>query len=206
MIKIIIFDFGGIISGDNNDWDFTYKRFSEVSGLTSAELENIFRTDWEDISVNKKSYFTFFEAIVSSSKKTLSVDALYKIYKNDTKLYMNILDIIKDLKSKGFRVVIFSNESKLGETVRLKKVDNYVDKIYSSATLGLRKPDPEIYKLLFKKERIAYTDALFIDDKNRNIIAAEKLGIRSILYKNPEQLLHELNKQLFEENPNGITQ
>lgn len=192
MIKTIYFDFGGVISEDGNSWDSMYRRIKETTGLTTEELEKIFYTDWEEISVNKKSYITFFEAIVTASKNKLTVKELLEIYDTDTILNLEIIDIIKNLKKKGYRVVLFSNDSKLGEKLRLKKAEKYVDKIYSSATLQLRKPDPKIFKFVLEAENISPNEALFIDDKLRNTVVAEKLGIKSIVYKNPKQLHSEL--------------
>jgi len=119
-----------------------------------------------------------------------------ELYREDTKINQEIVDIMKNLKKKGLRVALLSNDSKLGETFRLKKVEQFVDTIYSSATLHLRKPNPEIFKHVLQKENISPNEALFIDDRERNINAAQALGIKSILYKNPKQLVEELSEHL----------
>jgi len=59
MIKTVFFDFGGIISGDNNSWDSMHKRIKTVTGLATEELDKIFLKHWEDISTNKKSLQNF---------------------------------------------------------------------------------------------------------------------------------------------------
>jgi len=44
------------------------------------------------------------------------------------------------------------------------------------------KPNPEIYRLLLKKYNLNASDCIFFDDVEKNIEAAEKEGIKSILF------------------------
>jgi putative hydrolase of the HAD superfamily len=197
MIKTILFDFGGVISESNRSWDSMHKRIKEVSGLTNEELDEIFHTHWEDISVNKKSFTHFLQDLVVHSKNNLTVEKLEQLYAQDVTINNDVVEIIKNLKKKGYRVVIFANDSKFGEEIRLKKVEKYVDTIYSSATLQLRKPNPAIYKRVLQLENIHPEEALFIDDKERNTVVAERLGIKSIIFKNTVQLQNDLQKLLL---------
>jgi epoxide hydrolase-like predicted phosphatase len=58
-----------------------------------------------------------------------------------------------------------------------------VDEIVISAEVGLAKPDPAIYRLTLAQLGVAPDEALFIDDKLRNVEAAKALGIRSIHFR-----------------------
>jgi len=196
MIKTIFFDFGRVISGNHNSWDGMHKRIKEETGLTAEELDKIFQKHWEDISVNKESETDFLKEVATHAKKEVSVNQLADMFAADTKIDSNVIEIMRNLRDKGLRIVILANESKIGEETRLKKIADVVDEIYSSATLRLRKPDPAIYKFVLRKEKLTPDEALFIDDKERNTVAAEALGIKTILYKNPAQLKEELKKYL----------
>ncbi len=44
----------------------------------------------------------------------------------------------------------------------------------------MRKPDPEIYEYVLQSEEFDAADAIFFDDVEENVKAAEALGIRSI--------------------------
>ena len=56
----------------------------------------------------------------------------------------------------------------------------------------IRKPFPEFYQRLLDRYNVKPEEALFIDDNLRNIIAAEKMGIKSIHFQNPGLLKTEL--------------
>lgn len=54
------------------------------------------------------------------------------------------------------------------------------------------KPEREIYKLCLKRNGLLASESVFIDDKSNNILAAQELGITSILFNTPEQLRSDL--------------
>jgi len=47
---------------------------------------------------------------------------------------------------------------------------------------------------LLDRFQLKAVETLFIDDNDRNINAAEKLGIKSILFHSPQQLKKDLRK------------
>ena len=57
-----------------------------------------------------------------------------------------------------------------------------------SSEVGIRKPFPEIYKLSLKNLGVLPEEAIFIDDRQKNIDGAEAVGIKSILYKDLNDL------------------
>lgn len=196
MIKTIIFDFGGIISENADSWNTMYKRIPERTNLTTEELDEIWKENWIEVSIGKKDLTDILDIFVGRSKNKITTKELLEIYSSDTKLDEDVLEVIRELKNKGFRVIILSNESRVGEKIRLGKIEKFVDKIYSSSSIGLRKPDPQIFNHILSKENLERGETLFIDDKDRNIIAAEALGIKGIVYRNIQQLKEDLGKYI----------
>jgi HAD superfamily hydrolase (TIGR01509 family) len=56
----------------------------------------------------------------------------------------------------------------------------------------MQKPDQEIFELLLKKTKAKPDETVFIDDFEENILAARKMGINCILFRNVRQLRKEL--------------
>ncbi len=56
----------------------------------------------------------------------------------------------------------------------------------------MKKPDENIYQLLFQRYTINPQQAVFVDDNKANIDTAERLGLRGILFTTPEALRKEL--------------
>ncbi|HEY9196385.1 MAG TPA: HAD-IA family hydrolase, partial [Mucilaginibacter sp.] len=70
----------------------------------------------------------------------------------------------------------------------------WFDGVVVSGTEKIRKPAPEFYQLLLDRYQVDPAAALFIDDNYRNVLAAEKVGIKSIHFKSAEELSAELEK------------
>jgi 2-haloacid dehalogenase len=68
----------------------------------------------------------------------------------------------------------------------------WFDGILVSGEENMKKPDPSIYELILERYDINKDHALFIDDSQRNVAAAEKTGIKSIHFKSPAQLKERL--------------
>jgi len=61
-----------------------------------------------------------------------------------------------------------------------------------SAEVGLRKPDPRIFELTAHRLDLPLSACLLIDDKSRNTIAAQAVGMQFITFVSPEQMRREL--------------
>ena len=92
--------------------------------------------------------------------------------------------MIQDLKDKGYKVYYLSNWSawtydllqEAGKFDFLELMDGGV----FSYDVGYMKPDEEIYKILLNKYKINPEEAVFFDDREENIEAANKLGIHGV--------------------------
>jgi putative hydrolase of the HAD superfamily len=56
----------------------------------------------------------------------------------------------------------------------------------------LVKPDPKIFDLMAKRLGIELGECLFIDDVERYCVAAENLGMKTILYEDTDQTVEQI--------------
>ena len=91
-----------------------------------------------------------------------------------------MLVLVSDLRALGLRVGLLSNSwgnhypDDLAETF---------DAIVISGEVGLRKPDPAIYRLVLDKLDVQPARAAFVDDAPVNIEAADALGMHGIRHR-----------------------
>jgi len=115
-------------------------------------------------------------------------------YKDDvTNLMKNVTDMFKPLdtlkllpkiKSAGHKLYYLSN---ITFDVRDYLVDAYdffdlFDGGVFSCEERIIKPNPEIYHLLLRRYNLKAGDCIFFDDMEKNVAAAEKEGIKSVLF------------------------
>ena len=76
------------------------------------------------------------------------------------------------------------------------KIADLFDVIIISSEVGLMKPDPEMYHLTLERLRILPQEAIFIDDKENNVIAAQAVGMVGIQFKDSTQTIREIDRIL----------
>jgi 2-haloacid dehalogenase len=98
--------------------------------------------------------------------------------------------------SKEHSIYSLTNWSNETFPVALKKFPflSWFKGILVSGDVGLKKPDPEIYKLLLDRYGLEANTCVFIDDRTENVKAASALGFSGIVFKNHTQLSKDLKK------------
>ena len=107
------------------------------------------------------------------------------------KLFKNTWGLANRL-SKKYRVIILSNNSKNGPgfIANRLKIDYKKIPFVNSSKIGLRKPDPRIYKYALNKFGLKPKETVLVDDKERNLKPARRLGLKTFRYeKNYSKLL-----------------
>jgi putative hydrolase of the HAD superfamily len=98
--------------------------------------------------------------------------------------------------SKKYLMGTINNESRELNAYRIQKLGlvGIFDLFVSSCFVGIRKPDPRIYKLALDLTQRPAEECCFIDDRPVNIEAAAKLGMQTVLVKDTQQLRQDLQK------------
>ena len=78
------------------------------------------------------------------------------------------------------------NEELNNYRIKTFKLHNLFDGFFSSCYLGMRKPDPRIYKMAMEITQVKPDECIYFDDRPMLVAAAEKLGMNSILHQNFE--------------------
>ncbi len=105
------------------------------------------------------------------------------------------LKILSKLAARGcYRLGALNNESLELNLHRIEqfKLRDYFSVFFSSCFVGLRKPEPEIYRLALNVTQRDASECVFIDDRALNVERARQLGMHGIQYKSPEQLIEDL--------------
>jgi HAD superfamily hydrolase (TIGR01509 family) len=68
------------------------------------------------------------------------------------------------------------------------------DEIIISSEVGIIKPELPIFNLAVEKIGVPAAEIIFIDDRDYNVVAAETVGVKSILYKDLASLKEDLQK------------
>jgi putative hydrolase of the HAD superfamily len=97
---------------------------------------------------------------------------------------------------KRYRLAVLSNTDPL-HVAHMERTYEFLRRfpvhIYS-CRVGASKPNPLIYKEALKGCKVQAQEAVYVDDVPAYAHAAEQLGLRSVVFQNPEQLQSDLRR------------
>ena len=191
-VKAIIFDFGGVIC--DIDIRLTVEKFREFGppkdGIrtTTEESEKEFDRLTEALETGKISPDRFRQAIRDHYQRTLSdrdVDDAWNALLLDIPEHrIRMLEQIRNT----YRIFLLSNSNRIHYDCYAKRFserfgypdfDSLFEKAWFSFRIGLKKPDPEIFKFVLSQHGLAPGETLFIDDTLEHIQSAKSLGINT---------------------------
>ena len=192
----LLWDVGGVVLTDG--WNQAIRRkAAERFDLDAMD----FQKRHEQVEVN-------FETGRLSLEQYLTHTVFYRLRPftmNQFKDYMfaqsqphaEVLAILSRLRQSGrYLLATLNNESLELNLSRIERfgLRRYFALFFSSCFLGVRKPDAGIYRLALRVMQRDPQACLFIDDREINLETARSLGIRTIHYRSPAQLLDELQR------------
>ncbi len=195
MITAIIFDLGGVLI----DWNpkYLYKKIFNGEAEIEDFLQKICTADWNEEQDAGRSLHEATEALIKKyPEHEENIRAYYgRWHEMLGGAIEGTVEIFRKMKeSRRFKLYALTNWSAETFPIAQKQYDflNWFNGVVVSGTEKMRKPVPEFYRLLLNRYNIKATEALFIDDNKRNTDAAQQVGIDSIVFTAPEQLIEEL--------------
>jgi putative hydrolase of the HAD superfamily len=192
---VILFDVGGVLL--TNGWDHCERKVVlDQFGLDAAQFEARHpkpNDAWERDLISAKEYL---DATVFYEPRDFTADDFMQaLYAQSVPLPHGALSILQELAASGkWMLGCLNNEAREPNDYRFRKYNlrDAFDVALSSCYIGLRKPQPAMYKraldILGKPaERI-----LFIDDRAENAAAAAAAGMKAIRFDGADQLRRDL--------------
>jgi putative hydrolase of the HAD superfamily len=104
-------------------------------------------------------------------------------------LFDGMRDVLISLKEKGFKIGLLSNTT-IFESVVLENLEikNLFDAIVFSWHRGALKPSKEAFGHILDELAVLASEVVFVDDTEKNIVAARKQGIPAIQFKSVPEL------------------
>lgn len=127
-----------------------------------------------------------------------------EVYRNqlpDIHLYEGVKDMLAKLKNRGYMLGLITDGRSEGQRHKIKALDieKCFDYIIVTDELGgveYRKPNEKAYTMMKDEFEVNYSEMCYIGDNiNKDFIAPQKLGMKSIYFKNLEGLYY---KNLYE--------
>jgi len=194
-IKWILFDVSGVIVNlilrNPDGYDIGSRHFN------AAELEGFYFTrDLNNYMLGLLSHEQFIGRYLTRKKLDVSVDELNSVIQQDITPIQGMVELIETLSHK-YHIALATNDGNLISKYKIEKsgVIPFLSKVIASHRIHELKPHIPFYKKTVELLNTKYENCVFIDDTKENIITANTLGMKGILFTDIFQLkkdLHEL--------------
>lgn len=197
MIKSIISDLGNVLIFFDND--IFFNKIVEYSPLSEDEVISEVLAHLElsrSFDMGKVTPDEFYLQATQIFKATVDKTTFFSIYNDIFSINMPIVGLLKSLQS-GYKLVLCSNTDveRFGFVKKKFPEVLFFDKYVVSYEVGFMKPHPRIYEAALEEAGTKPEESVFIDDREENIIAAEKLGFQTILLNPDTNLRDEFQKK-----------
>ena len=191
---LLLWDIGGVLLSDGFDRASRAEAVARF-GLDAAEFERRHARAEVDFETGRLSWDGYLDATVFYEPRTFSREAFRDFVLAQSRPYPAAIATARSLRDTGrFRMAVLSNESRELNEYRLRTFGlvPIFDAFFSSCYTGLRKPDPAAYRLALSITQQAPEESLFLDDREENVAAAARLGLRTLRVHDPGRLGEEL--------------
>lgn len=197
-LRAVIFDYGMVLTG-KPDAD-AHDAMVRITGLPPERFEQFYWADRHAYDEGKLTGVTFWQKFARDAKLDLSQNAVDDLNALDARMWTTcdprMVAWQAKLKKRGLRTAILSN---MGDAVLANIERSFAwirnfDVLVWSYQLGIAKPDPTIYRHALQQLQTAPEETLLIDDKQENIDAALALGMRGLVFTNPENLCRQIRE------------
>jgi putative hydrolase of the HAD superfamily len=193
---VILFDVGGVLL--TNGWDHQERAAAVVQfQLDSVQFEarHLAHYDaWERDAISLRAYL---DATVFYHPRSFTRDEFFAFMLTQSKLQPDgALRILKEVAASDKCLVgALNNEARETNEYRFQHfgLRELFKVALSSCYLGLRKPEPAIYRRALDILGKPAARVLFIDDREENVAAAMTAGMRAIRFEGAEALRAKLS-------------
>jgi epoxide hydrolase-like predicted phosphatase len=198
-IKAIIFDFGGVLMRTEDPEP--RRRMAEQLGMSVQELEQaVFESEEGQLAEVGR---------LSSDERWRRVTARLGLQSPDAwqtfpgqffageALDVELVDYVRSLRERYATALLSNASDSLDEYVRDQLgLSDAFDLIIVSALVGLKKPDPAIFRMALDRLDVAAHEAVFVDDRQDNVEGAASVGMYGIHFTTREALMAQLSALL----------
>src|SRR5579864_2106729 len=191
-IRALFWDAGGVLlsnAWDHEERDLAIQHFL----LDKSEFELRHQELLTPFEEGRLTLDEYLQRAVFYKPRPFSPDDFKRFMFSLSKPKSQALELARRLSGK-YLVGTINNESRELNQYRIEtfRLVEIFDLFISSCFVGIRKPNPRIYRLALDLTQHTADECCFLDDRPVNIEAAAEVGMQTVLVKNSDQLQRDL--------------
>jgi putative hydrolase of the HAD superfamily len=180
--KILFSDIGGVLL--TNGWGHESREAaSKKFGIDYGEMDALHDFIFNVYEMGKISLDVYLDTVVFNHPRDFSREEFKDFMFAQSLELPDMLSWFVEWKNKNcaLKIISINNEAKELNEYRIKKykLHNFFDAFVSSCEVGMRKPDPGIFRLALGIAQAQPHECLYFDDRIMLVEAAKKEGIHA---------------------------
>jgi putative hydrolase of the HAD superfamily len=181
--RTVIFDYGEVISFTPSDADRAV--IARLAGIGNGDAERFWRAYFahrDGLDQGTAGVVAYWQAIADEMGTRWDEARVHELWAADFRSWLSVnpatIEVLSDLRAGGTRLALLSNAGPdFASYFRHGPLGDLFESCYVSGELGLLKPYPEIYRHVLADLSVMPAEAVFIDNREPNVIGAEAVGI-----------------------------
>jgi len=180
--KIIFSDIGGVLL--SNGWGHqSRKKAAKEFDIDYAEMNLLHEFIFNVYEIGRMTLDEYLDTVVFNHPRDFTKEDFKSFIFAESIELPGLLQWLIEWKkaNPGFRIISINNEGKELNDYRIKKfkLHRCFDAFISSCEVGMRKPDPGIFKLAMGVAQASPQQCYYFDDRIMLVEAADRLGIQA---------------------------
>lgn len=200
----LVVDYGGVLTTSIQD---SMQVFANEEGIELQDLARValrayiegdddLVTAFETGRMSEEDFsLQFAQRLAHETGKEIDPERFVNRMLGGVRLEEGMLDAVARTRQAGVKTGLLSNSWGLGGYPRERFKDLF-DVVVISAEVGMRKPQPEIFRFTTDKLGVDPSKVIFVDDHPGHLKAALEEGITTVLHRNPAETIEELSRLL----------
>jgi epoxide hydrolase-like predicted phosphatase len=196
-IRAVFFDFGGVIQ--RTEFQAPRQYLGQRFGMDYEDIDKLVfgSPSARQASVGEINEDVHWANVLKRLKRPAAeLQTIKDEFFGGDVIDRELVEFIRSLRRK-FHVGLISNAWG-GMRAHLKKerLLELFETVVISAEVGVIKPEMRIYSIALEQAGVKAEEAVFVDDVQVNIDACQQIGMKGVLFKDPQKAEDELKKLL----------
>lgn len=187
--KIIFFDIGGVLL--TNAWGHeSRQKAAKHFGISYEEMDVLHAFIFNVYEIGSMSLNEYLDTVVFNHPRNFTKEEFREFMFAESVELPDMLQWLIEWKNKNadLKTIAINNEGKELNDYRIKKfrLHRFFDAFISSNEVGMRKPDPGIFRLALGVAQASAEECFYFDDRLMLVEAAKRIGINAFHHKDFE--------------------
>lgn len=188
--KVLFLDVGGVLL--SNGWGHeSREKAAAYFNIDYAEMNRLHEFIFDIYEIGSIDLEEYLARVIFNKPREFTKEDFKSFMYGESVELPNMLQWLVEWKQskKGVRIISINNEGKELNDYRIKKfkLHRCFDAFISSCEVGMRKPDPGIFKLAMGIAQASPDQCFYFDDRAMLADAARRLGMNAFQHENFEK-------------------